>query len=105
MAWREDDKRIYVLYSDKTWQVFDDTWNSGQADDSCPNTSVPSGLVKPKRGFGKVWCEQSFVRAKIGAATGSEVGFAAPVQRFQRGLGMGSAQGTPMVLYEDGKWE
>jgi hypothetical protein len=67
---------------------------------------VSSGLVKPVRGFGKVWRDQPGGCAKLGAATGNERGaFAVPVQRLERGLMMGGAQGEVYVLFADNTWE
>lgn len=106
MYWREDEKRIYVLFADNTWSAFEDKWTDSLPEDTCPSISVPAGRVKPKRGFGKVWCEQSGVAAKIGAAIGNEAGgYVAPVQRFEHGLMMVSDSGQLFVLYADGKWE
>jgi hypothetical protein len=106
MYWRDDEKRIYVLFADYAWSVFDDKWTASLPEDSCPSVSVPSGRVKPKRGFGKIWCEQSGIAARIGAASGNETGgYVAPVQKFERGLMMVSESGQMLVLYADGKWE
>jgi hypothetical protein len=106
MYWREDEQRIYVLFNDKRWASFDDTWNSNLPEDACPSVSVGANLVKPKRGFGKVWCEQTIVRSKIGAASAGETGgLAAPVQRFGRGLVFGGNSGKVFALFADGKWE
>ncbi len=104
MLWRSDEQRIYVLYSDKTWSAFDDTWTSSLIDDSCPTVTVQAGLVKPKRGFGKIWCEQATVRTKIGAATGIEAGNdAAKVIAMERGLLIGNNH--VWFLFSDGRWE
>lgn len=105
MFWREDERRIIVLFNDRGWSVFDDTWVGG-AEDSCPSSGVSAGL-KPKRGFGKVWCEQPAVRAKIGAATSPEQGpYAGTLQRFERGLVFAGPQGGLVyILFNDGKWQ
>jgi YVTN family beta-propeller protein len=106
MQWREDEKRIYVFFEDKTWAAYDDTWKASLPEDACPSITVSSGL-KPKRGFGKVWCEQVNVRAKIGAATAAEQGlFSGLTQRFARGVMFGDAQSNQiLVLYADNLWE
>jgi len=107
MFWREDEKRIIVLFGDKTWSAFDDTWNNSLPEDSCPSVGVAGGLTKPRRGFGKVWCEQVNVRAKLGAATAAEFGaYPALAQRFERGQMFAGAQpNQAFVLYVDDKWE
>lgn len=105
MYWREDEKRIYVLYGAGTWAVYDDRWTDKMPENSCPNVTVAAGKIKPKRGFGKLWCDQSDVQAKIGAATGDEAGgYNAAAQKFERGL-MLSTTGGALLLYGDGKWE
>ena len=52
MVWRGDTRKIYVLFNDGTWQALDDTWQDG---DNVGTDSAPQGLIKPERGFGKVW--------------------------------------------------
>lgn len=108
LYWREDEKRIYVLFgSDSTWMLFDDTWNSSMPEDSCSNVTVAADRIKPKRGFGKVWCDQSAVRAKIGVGIAPEFGaYSALAQRFARGqMFAGTEPYHVIVLYADGKWE
>ncbi len=105
LFWRADTQRIVVLFDDKTWVEFDDTWVAGAPEDSCLNIGVSGNGIKPKRGFGKVWCEQTTVRAKIGAATTNEVGLDGIAQRFERGQMFGGIQGPVFVLTADGKWE
>ncbi len=106
LFWRSDERHIYVLYSDKTWSIFDDMWTSALPEDSCPSVSVRQGMVKPRRGFGKVWCEQPSVRAKLGAATANEIGGdGAPTLAFERGLLLGTNQDLLWFLSSDGKWQ
>ena len=107
LFWREDEKRIVVLFNDKTWLQFNDTWTNAMSEDVCPTVTAASGLLKPKRGFGKVWCDQSAVRAKLGAAIENEIGvYAALTQKFERGqVFAGTDRARVHVLYSDGKWE
>lgn len=107
LFWREDEKRIVVLFNDKTWLQFNDTWTSALPEDGCPTVTVAPGLLKPKRGFGKLWCDQSAVRAKLGAATENEFGgYAALAQKFERGqVFVGADRTRVYALYSDGKWE
>ncbi|MBI5300851.1 MAG: YncE family protein [Chloroflexi bacterium] len=105
MLWREDEKRIYVLFADKTWAQFDDAWNATLPEDSCPNIVAPAS-GKPKRGFGKVWCEKTNARAKLGLAISAEIGYAVPAQRFERGVIFASNPANRVwVLYANGTWE
>ncbi len=107
MFWRDDEKRIVVLFDDKTWLQFNDTWTSALPEDGCPTVGVAAGLLKPKRGFGKLWCDQSAVRAKLGAATENEIGgYAALAQKFERGqVFVGADRTRVYALFSDGKWE
>jgi len=107
LFWREDDKRILVLFNDKTWLQFNDTWTSALPEDTCPTVTVASGLLKPRRGFGKLWCDQPAVRAKLGAAIENEIGpYVALTQRFERGwVFIGTDRTHVYALYADGRWE
>lgn len=107
MFWSEADKRILVLFDDHTWLQFNDTWTSVLPEDACPQVRVDPPLVKPQRGFGKLWCEQTTVRAKLGAALEDEVGlYSALTQRTERGLVFtGRGRTEFYVLYNDGTWE
>lgn len=107
LFWREEDNRLLVLFNDKTWLQFNDTWTNALPEDSCPTVTVASGLIKPKRGFGKMWCDQPAVRAKLGAAIENEIGpYVALTQRFERGwVFIGTDRTQVFVLYADGKWE
>jgi photosystem II stability/assembly factor-like uncharacterized protein len=84
MIWRGDEGRIYVLYSDGTWQVFDDTFREGEPE-SDATLRPPEGRQQPVRGFGKVWRTHPDVRARIGWATAREEGVTAQVQPFANG--------------------
>lgn len=108
MFWREDEKHIIVLFNDtlRAWSQYDDTWDTALPEDSCPSITVAANRTKPKRGFGKVWCDLAGVRGKLGAATGAEVGFAPLTQRFERGqMFAGTQTNQVYVLFTNGKWE
>ncbi len=107
MVYRDDEKKIYVLYSDKTWAVFTDTWNASLPNDACPGIGVAAGLFKPQHGFGKIWCDQASARVKIGAATAPEHGlYSALTQRFERGqIFAGDQPNQVFVLFADNTWQ
>jgi len=60
---------IYVLFNGEGtdesqgtgWLRFDDLWREGMPQFSCPEAEA-NGDLGPKRGFGKVWCEEAEVR-------------------------------------------
>ncbi len=107
MFWREDIRSIMILFNDRTWIEFPDTWNSSLPEDSCSSITVAAGSIKPKRGFGKVWCDHSDARAKIGAATSAEHGlYSALTQRFERGqMFAGEQPNQVFVLYTNNTWD
>jgi len=92
-----------VVRSDQTWQLYDDTWREGDQEWD-PNILVPTGLYQPKRGFGKVWRDQSGVRSALGWATTEERGFTMAVQPFDGGTMLWSNVRGTYVLYSDGTW-
>jgi YVTN family beta-propeller protein len=111
MYYRDDIKHIYVLFEDGTWVGFDDTWDSTQPSDSCPNVSA-GGLIKPIRGFGKIWCDQPGLRDKIGGGRSDEIGlYKAYAQSYQHGLMFGPSNSDQLrinhvfVLLDDGSWQ
>jgi len=73
MIWRADTSEIYVLYYN-TGLVnrYRDTWQGEPIEyDETP----PPGMVKPDRGFGRVWVDNPQVRAGLGWATSLEQGY------------------------------
>ena len=83
-TWTQE-RLIYVLFNDGTFQVFDDTWVEGQPVNS--GLTPPAGRYEPVRGFGKVWREGTGarVRERLGWATEPERGGPGAYQRFGRG--------------------
>lgn len=98
MIWRGDEQKIYVIYDDGTWEVYDDTFKEGEAE-SDPSLKAPSGLMQPVRGFGKVWRASAGVREHLGWAVGKEAGINALVQEFERGTYV-RAESVEAALYE-----
>ncbi len=88
MAWiGQSPAQIYVLYTDGTFQRFNDTYQSG-VDAESGGLTPPEGLIEPVRGFGKVWRESSMVQTGLGWATAPEVSTAATIQEFAQGMMM-----------------
>lgn len=114
MFWRADNDYVYVVFEQGglagTYQSFTDKWNEGDPDFSCP-ASPPPGLIQPKRGFGKVWCELGGASSPTGWALAEEVGRGPgngdpAVQDFERGMILsdseGRATGRAYVFFADG---
>jgi hypothetical protein len=78
MVWRGDTRKIYVLFSDGTWQALDDTWQDG---DNVGTDPAPQGLIKPERGFGKVWFQIAGVSV-LGWATAAESSYKATWEMY-----------------------
>ncbi|MFN8496937.1 MAG: hypothetical protein U0641_03710 [Anaerolineae bacterium] len=108
MFYRQDNGLIYALYNDGTAQVFQDSWRDGDAEYSCPDVSQSKTPPTPRRGIGKVWCNESGVRDKLGLAKGDEQGYSRPIQQFERGFmfATGDPPTVPWVVYNDSqRWK
>ncbi len=85
MIRREDTLSIYVLYSDRSYQVAQDTWEKGQPEYSCPQVATSKTPPTPRNFFGKIWCQED-VRSRLGSATDAEQAMNAILQSFDHGL-------------------
>lgn len=78
MFWLQPAKQIWVLSNDSSgravWSVYPDSFVEGMVE-SDPSLTPPAGLVQPTRGFGKLWRENSNVRAALGWAKQPEIGY------------------------------
>ena len=105
MLWREDTDRILAVHNSWIWGSYQDIWYEGDPDYSCPDNSTPmESPPTPKRGFGKIWCTYSEVRAGLGWATDGERGFDGTVQNFERGSILRTDTGDTYVLFDNGTW-
>ncbi len=104
MIWREDIRKIYVLLSDNSWAVYDDTWASTQPEGGTETPPSP-GLLAPKRGFGKVWREKlGGPSAALGWATADERAFSGQAQNFERGFALDNDRAEMRILLANGSW-
>lgn len=78
MIWRSDTREIYVLYDDRTYAAYADTWAEGEPV-NIPETP-PAGRAAPGRGFGKLWANNPDLRARLGWATGGEDSYQTPFE-------------------------
>lgn len=82
MYYREEGGLIWALNSGSgTWRAYGDLG----PDHPEPSEAPPSGLIRPVRGFGRVWQAFPAVREALGWATTPEVGFTGVLQRFEGG--------------------
>lgn len=75
---------IFAIFSDGTFQRFNDTWRDG-IDPVSVGLNPPDGRSEPIRGFGKVWRETAGMSEAMGWATGQEIGGSGYVLSFERG--------------------
>lgn len=62
-------------------------------------------LGRPRRGFSRVWCENSTVRQRIGNALNDEAGLDRPVQEFENGFMIYvKERGTVITAFRDDRW-
>ena len=67
-----------------TWMRFEDLWREGMPEFSCSEAEA-NGDHGPKRGFGKVWCEEATVHAELKSPLVVEQGAQAGFQDFENG--------------------
>lgn len=104
MLWREDQRMIYVIANDHTWRKIADNWLEGMDEYSCPDVT-PAGLVKPKRGFGYVWCNAAGIKSLVGWGLEEEHGFTTVFQSFAGGEMMRAENTSIWVLLHSGWWQ
>jgi hypothetical protein len=114
MIWRSDLGQIIAIYSDGTFERFEDMYVEDEVIDyPVAEDSVPETLLLPIRGFGKVWAENNHVRTQLGWAQLSEIGYETTVQRVADGTlnrdfsaeYFTMPNGQLIVLNADGTWQ
>jgi serine/threonine protein kinase len=107
MFWREDMMLIYVLAQGGKWQTYEaGKWQEGMDEYSCPEVAPRDTPPTPRRGIGKIWCEQlGGPEAEIGWATNDEEGYYAHWQNFEHGFMWGGHDGYIYVFYDDNTWQ
>lgn len=104
MFWRDDNEEIYARHAAGHWERFVNQWYEGQPEFSCPALGSTSPPV-PKRGFGKIWCENPVTRDQLGWALNEESGFYGTVQDFETGGHIIQTDtGRTYVFYPTGAW-
>ncbi len=105
MLWKQDNLTIYVLVAGGSWRSFRDTYQASDGEYACPDRAPSQTPPTPRRGFGRVWCDQEWVRNSLGNALADERGYTDVLQGFERGFIFRSDLGTVYILYSDGRWE
>lgn len=74
MLWLSNEGQIYVLFPDNSWQSYADTWTEEQPTYSCNpfGDGEPDSPPLPRRGFGKLWCEQPELQEIMGTVPREE---------------------------------
>lgn len=73
MLWFSHEGQIYVLRPDKSWQTYPDTWTEDQPTFACnPLGGEPTSPPLPRRGFGKLWCEDKELQTTMGTVAKEE---------------------------------
>jgi hypothetical protein len=100
MLWRKDNDGIYAFFDGGGYDHY-----------SLPPTDIlfwcadAQDLGNPRRGFGKVWCENPDVRKQIGNASGGEIGDSRPLQEFENGFMVYVPERRAVVnVYNNGQW-
>lgn len=110
MLWYSTDRQIYVLSPDGRWQVFVDSWTEEDEEIQCN----PLGLAGtsppiPRRGFGKLWCNNEAIRSAMGTIDREErLCQHSVTQKFQNGQMLGCFEDATIRYFQilaDGTWD
>jgi hypothetical protein len=111
MLWFSHEKTIYVLLPDGTYQTYEDTWVEG-VDPTYPCNPLggeEDSPPLPRRGFGKLWCNNPELQEILGAVPREErLCQYAVMQRFQRGRLLACFEDATIRYFrilDDGKWD
>jgi len=88
MLWFGWEDHIYALLPDGMWRVYEDTWVEGvDPTFSCnPSGGEPTSPPLPRRGFGKLWCQEAGLQETMGSVEREErLCQHTVVQRFEQG--------------------
>ncbi|MBZ0295309.1 MAG: SH3 domain-containing protein, partial [Anaerolineae bacterium] len=118
MIWFHPFDQVIIKYDDGTWNVFIDTYQSGQVEiDS--NLIPPEGYLQPARNLGKVWRENESVFSQLGWAVTPEISYTANYSytfggtvgqdgSYTDGIGyrqFNTPTGAKYILYDTNQWQ
>lgn len=110
MLWFSHEQQIYVLRPDKSWQVHPDTWTEDQPTFACnPLGGEATSPPLPRRGFGKLWCEDQALQDVMGTIIKEErLCQHTVLQSFQNGRLLACYEDATiryLRVMDDGSWD
>jgi len=110
MLWLSSEAQIYVLYPDQQWKTFADTWTEDQPTYACnPLGGEEDSPPLPRRGFGKLWCNEPGLIEVLGTIPREErLCQYTVLQRFERGRLIACYEDATIRyirLLDDGTWD
>lgn len=111
MLWFSHEAAIYVLMPDGTYETHEDTWNE-ETDPTYPCNPLggeEDSPPLPRRGFGKLWCENPELQEIMGAVPREErLCQYAVLQRFETGRLLACFEDATIRYFrilDDGTWD
>jgi len=110
MLWLSWEDQIYTLFPDGIWWATVDDWTEDMPDFTCnPLAGDPTSPPLPRRGFGKVWCDNPDVRDKMGTISVEErLCQHSVIQMFENGRVIACFEDATIryfQLFNDNTWQ
>ena len=110
MLWFGHEEQIYVLRPDKRWQAYPDTWTEDQPTIACnPLGGEATSPPLPRRGFGKLWCQEAGLQELLGTIIREErLCQHTVLQPFQNGRLLACYEDATIRYFrvmDDGAWD
>jgi hypothetical protein len=110
MLWLSWEDQIYTLFPTGTWRASVDDWTDEMPEFSCnPLAGEPTSPPLPRRGFGKVWCDNPDVRDTMGTITVEErLCQHSVIQMFENGRVIACFEDATIryfKLFNDNTWQ
>lgn len=110
MLWFGAEKEIYVLFANKSWLSYSDTWNDSEPEITCnPTSGEKTSPPLPRRGFGKLWCTVETLQQEMGPIDREErLCQHSVTQRFENGRLLACFEDATIRyfrVFKDGQWD
>lgn len=103
MLWRQDTPTDHWVFVDGNGYTVAWYPTSDAPTFSCPEAEAAG---RPRLGFGRVWCEKTDIRQRIGPAQTDEVSAMRALQAFEHGFMIAVSERSAVVsVYTDGTWK